>query len=192
MTQEEYLKFHEGLCWEALNEQGQHRPPIAYAMSDSLTLFANEVTRLEKAAPDSFVGVDFRGRFAHQLILSATYAVVGSDEAAQREMFKTARALTVRKNNDYARPQDAVGDPFAIFKNFLRCERMGICSVEAGFLVRLSDKVARCDNLKRGMRLGETPAVADERLVDTSMDTINYTCLLMAYIETKKIEGAKK
>lgn len=88
--------------------------------------------------------------------------------------------LSMKKNNDYADPSRYQDDPLAPFKNFLQCHHLGICSVEQGFLVRLSDKFSRLCNL---LKPGHKRAVKDETLTDTILDIINYVCLLSAYIE---------
>jgi hypothetical protein len=74
------------------------------------------------------------------------------------------------------------GDKFAVFANFMQAERLNICSVEAGIMVRLSDKMSRLANL---IRPGHERAVHDERIHDTILDGINYLCILAAYLDTK-------
>jgi hypothetical protein len=91
-----------------------------------------------------------------------------------------ARSLSERKNHDYAGKGGE--EPFA---NFKRCEALGICTTERGFLVRMTDKMSRlssfCD--------AGTFKVADEKLRDTCLDLINYTALLLAYVESKHNTG---
>ena len=99
------------------------------------------------------------------------------------EMCQAARDLSRRKNNDYAAPDSRKTDPYAIFANFMQSERLNICSVEAGFMVRLSDKLSRMANLTRA---GHEQAVADEKLEDTVLDVINYSLLLLAYTKMKR------
>lgn len=94
-----------------------------------------------------------------------------------------ARQLSFRKNQDYAAPDARGGDLYAIFANFMQCERLNICSVEAGFMVRMSDKISRLANLTRE---GHERMVEDEKIEDTVMDIINYSILLLAYIQTKR------
>lgn len=81
-----------------------------------------------------------------------------------------------KKNQDYA--GDA--DPFA---NFSKVETFGICSVETGILVRITDKMARISNL---LTSDKDPAVLDESVDDTIMDAINYFAILKAYREAKR------
>jgi hypothetical protein len=85
----------------------------------------------------------------------------------------TGKALEImkRKNKDYADP-DKSGDPF---KNFRMCEMEGVCSAEAGIMIRLGDKRQRLVNL-----LENAPAVTDESFEDTVLDSINYLILLAA------------
>ena len=99
------------------------------------------------------------------------------------DMCEKARNLSRRKNNDYAAPDARGGDPYAVFANFTQCERLNICSVEAGFMVRMSDKISRLANLTRD---GHERMVEDEKIEDTILDNINYSILLLAYIKTKQ------
>jgi hypothetical protein len=90
---------------------------------------------------------------------------------------KTALELMRRKNADYA---GSGGDqPFA---NFTRCEAMGICTTEQGFLVRMTDKMSRLSSFV------ETGVfqVKDESLEDTIVDVINYAVLFASYIKDRK------
>ena len=80
------------------------------------------------------------------------------------------------KNQDYS----GGGDCDA-FNNFTMVEIKGICSTEAGFLVRMEDKMMRINNL---IKNGEA-AVKDESIKDTLMDLANYSILMMGYIESK-------
>ena len=93
-----------------------------------------------------------------------------------------ARELSQRKNNDYSAPETRKHEQYPAFANFLQAERLGICSVEAGIMVRLSDKMSRLANL---IRPGHERAVHDERIHDTILDGINYLCILAAYLDTK-------
>ena len=87
-----------------------------------------------------------------------------------------ARVLSLRKNRDYTGSDD---QPFA---NFQRCESMGITTTEKGFLVRLTDKFSR---LSTFCETGSFQ-VEDESFRDTLIDIINYTCLMGAYVQSKK------
>jgi len=89
-----------------------------------------------------------------------------------------ARNLSLKKNQDYAAPNTRKNDPYAVFANFMQCERLNICSVNAGFLVRLSDKISRLANVTRD---GHKRMVDDERVEDTILDIINYSILQLAY-----------
>ena len=88
-----------------------------------------------------------------------------------------ARELSKAKNSDYAGNKGT--HPFA---NFTRCESMGICTTERGFLVRLTDKFSRLSTFAES---GEFK-VSDESFRDTCVDIVNYVCLLGAYVEAKK------
>jgi hypothetical protein len=91
-----------------------------------------------------------------------------------------ALELMRKKNHDYSGKSGK--EPFA---NFTRAEAMGITTTEKGMMVRLLDKISRlstfCDS-------GEFK-VEDEKLKDTIIDSINYSVLLYAYIESKKEKG---
>lgn len=81
------------------------------------------------------------------------------------------------KNQDYSGGGDA-----SAFNNFTMVETKGVCSTEAGFLVRMEDKMMRINNLiKNG-----GAAVKDESIKDTLMDLANYSILMMGYIESKE------
>jgi hypothetical protein len=84
------------------------------------------------------------------------------------------------KNADYA---DTENDPF---KNFKYCQQLGVCSVEEGFIVRMSDKMARISNL-----LHKDAKVKDESIKDTLRDLSNYADLLLLYISKKEKEQIK-
>ena len=81
-----------------------------------------------------------------------------------------------QKNHDYA-GQDG-GQPFA---NFERCEAMGVCSTEQGFLVRVIDKVSR---LATFVEAGELK-VDNEGYEDAVLDIINYMILFSAFVKDK-------
>ena len=81
------------------------------------------------------------------------------------------------KNRDYA--GNGGQEPFA---NFTRCEAMGICSTEQGFLVRLTDKMSRLSSFVESGKLH----VSDESFEDTCVDIINYMVLFHSYVSEKK------
>lgn len=87
------------------------------------------------------------------------------------EMLETSK----RKNADYTADS---GDSFA---NFKLVEEMGICSTEAGFLTRMTDKMARLAGLSKGRDV----EVKDEKYTDTLTDLANYCILLRIYLENK-------
>jgi hypothetical protein len=92
-----------------------------------------------------------------------------------------AYELMKKKNADYS----GGASGYNPFLNFTRCENMGICTTERGFLVRLTDKMSRlstfCDT--------GTFQVADEKLNDTIQDIINYAILFLAYTQSKAEVG---
>ncbi len=92
------------------------------------------------------------------------------------EVCEDARALMNLKNRDYA--GGGGEEPFA---NFTRCEAMGICETEAGFLVRVIDKVSRMSSFLRAGKMH----VEDESFYDAIIDVVNYMVLLGAYVKDK-------
>jgi len=92
------------------------------------------------------------------------------------QVCKDALELMNLKNRDYA-GSDGV-EPFA---NFTRCEAMGICDTEAGFMVRVTDKMSRLSSFLRAGKMH----VEDESFYDTIVDVINYMVLLGAYVKDK-------
>ena len=101
------------------------------------------------------------------------------DELLKRHetLCKRGRDLMNLKNRDYA--GNGGQEPFA---NFTRCEAMGICSTEQGFLVRLTDKMSRLSSFVESGKLH----VSDESFEDTCVDIINYMVLFHSYVSEKK------
>jgi hypothetical protein len=94
-----------------------------------------------------------------------------------KEITEKMNELVARKNADYAGANDA-------FKNFKMCEALGVCSVEEGIVVRMSDKLTRISNL-----LNSEAKVADEKIQDTLLDLANYSIILSLVMSEK---GGKK
>ena len=93
-------------------------------------------------------------------------------EKITTEMLK----LTKAKNSDY------IGTSNDPFKNFRAVEALGICSVEQGFLTRMTDKLARINSfVQKGLL-----EVKDESVHDTLLDLSNYAILLRCYIKSKQ------
>lgn len=101
------------------------------------------------------------------------------DELLKRHetLCNQGRDLMNLKNRDYA--GNGGQEPFA---NFTRCEAMGICSTEQGFLVRLTDKMSRLSSFVESGKLH----VSDESFEDTCVDIINYMVLFHSYVSEKK------
>ena len=59
---------------------------------------------------------------------------------------------------------------------------MGICSVETGILVRMTDKFSRLVNLTKP---GFNAKVKDERVSDTLDDLATYSQILKVYLQIK-------
>ena len=86
--------------------------------------------------------------------------------------------VTKRKNADYSGASEK-DDPFA---NFRIVEMVGICSVETGFLTRISDKLARIATFAKKKQL----LVKDESVEDTLIDMANYCILMAGYLKEQK------
>jgi hypothetical protein len=85
--------------------------------------------------------------------------------------------ITSRKNADYTGTTD---DPFF---NFRLCETIGVCSVAAGFVVRMTDKLQRIVSLAVQ---GNVAKVLDEAVQDTLLDLANYCILFAGYLKSRK------
>jgi hypothetical protein len=179
MNQSEYLRLHESLCESVAAAPADWPDGMVPESSPTLGLvfkdFCDSIGRFGATWEDHVL-------FGVCLMAEAARLAGHVTEASIREFGARGRKLSLQKNKDYADPERARDPKFAIFKNFLRCEQLGICGVEAGFLVRLSDKVSRCETL---LARTEGPAVQDEKMEDTLLDIINYVCLLLAYLKTK-------
>ena len=81
-----------------------------------------------------------------------------------------------KKNADYANTNDP-------FQNFRMVENTGLCTLEKGILVRITDKIQRITNIL-GNKNRQTQ-VKDETITDTLSDLRNYATILQAYIEQK-------
>jgi len=100
--------------------------------------------------------------------------------AYHKELCDKARNLSKSKNADYSDPDAHLDDPMRVFRNFMLVEKLGVCSAEQGFLVRLCDKFSRLCNL---LRKGHKRQVLDESKEDTILDIINYVILLASYLK---------
>lgn len=91
------------------------------------------------------------------------------------KFFSDCIATSRRKNADYTGKDT---DPFG---NFKAVEVLGI-PTEVGFLTRMMDKMKRVSSFVENGEL----LVKDESVTDTLQDLANYSCLLAAYIQSKK------
>ena len=90
-----------------------------------------------------------------------------------KELYSINVEISKKKNSDYATEDDP-------FKNFKLCEFIGTCSVEAGIITRIGDKITRVSQL-----LKKEADVNDENIYDTLSDLSNYAMILRIYLETK-------
>lgn len=102
----------------------------------------------------------------------------------RQRMFDESMALVEKKGHDYNRAQQAGGD--TLF-NLRVCELLGIVpTVEAGILVRLSDKFMRLISLTAP---GVEAAVKDESVLDTVRDIHNYVDYLALEWQKRRNNG---
>ena len=92
------------------------------------------------------------------------------------ELCKRALEIMKKKNHDYA--GNSGKQPFA---NFQRCEAFDVCSTEAGFLVRIIDKISRLSTFAESGKL----EVENVSYTDAVLDIINYMILFSAYVDSK-------
>lgn len=85
-----------------------------------------------------------------------------------------ALELVISKTKDYA----TIDDPY---RNFRMSESVGV-SVERGILVRMCDKLSRIGNLIES----NDNSVKDESIEDTLIDVMNYSNILLCYIQEKR------
>ena len=100
---------------------------------------------------------------------------------ARQRLFDTHKKLSdkalkimVQKNNDYAFGDD----PYA---NFRKGEIFGLCSTEAGILLRVTDKISRLATFVKDGKL----MVEGEGYEDAVLDVINYMILFSGYVSEK-------
>lgn len=90
--------------------------------------------------------------------------------------------MTAKKNADYTGIGD---DPFA---NFRICEHSNIASAMQGFLVRMSDKMARVNSFaQKGYS-----SVENESVHDTLLDLANYAILMSGFIKSETSDKQSK
>ena len=82
--------------------------------------------------------------------------------------------ILISKNQDYAGDKDP-------FYNLTSCEKRGIASTEVGFLVRMSDKFNRLENL-----LKQDKEPNNESINDTLSDIAGYAIMFNLYIKYGK------
>lgn len=91
-----------------------------------------------------------------------------------------AKALMEKKNHDYS----GNGANESIFGNLISCEKLGMCKMEMGILIRMQDKLARLQTFVQAGQL----KVKDEVIQDSVQDLINYGILFLAAAERDKAE----
>ena len=91
-----------------------------------------------------------------------------------QDFFNQCVEISKKKNADYT---GGNADPFS---NFKAVESFSI-SAEAGFITRMSDKLARIGTFVSQGQL----QVKDESVTDTLRDLANYSCLLAGLIKSR-------
>jgi hypothetical protein len=94
-----------------------------------------------------------------------------------KEFLDKMHTTVCAKNKDYAGNSP---DEYA-FANFKMSENLGVCSMEQGIIVRMSDKLSRLATFAKKKEL----AVKDETVWDTCADLANYSVILAAIIKEK-------
>jgi hypothetical protein len=87
--------------------------------------------------------------------------------------FEDCLEILRKKNNDYSHGESAL-------RNFSNAKLVNV-DPEDGLLVRMTDKLTRMGNL-----LHHEAQVKDESIIDTGHDLMNYTLLLLAWLEDNK------
>lgn len=100
-------------------------------------------------------------------------------EKRAKKVFDSTLKLLLNKSSDYAPEED-------IYNGMKLCENLGICTLEKGILVRMTDKIGRLSNL-----IDHIKVVHNESTLDTVKDLLGYACLLYVYME-KNIEDSVK
>lgn len=98
-----------------------------------------------------------------------------------KELCQKMYDISYKKNKDYS------GSDSNPFRNFQNVEMLGITSTEHGFLVRMTDKMARLTNFVNT----KTLHVKDESAEDTLLDLANYSLLMLGYLKSKQVKGVE-
>ena len=96
-----------------------------------------------------------------------------------QDNFNKCLEISKAKNHDYA----GINDPFRNFKN------VSIINVDVakGILVRIIDKISRINNL-----LDSEAMVRDEKITDTLLDLVNYSNILLVYVQHETNGASEK
>lgn len=93
--------------------------------------------------------------------------------------FERGAEIMRGKNSDYSKKEEAFG-------NFERVSAISGISTERVFIGHLANKLVRIENLVTKAEGGEKNAVKDESVEDTLLDLINYTNLMLCYMQAKR------
>lgn len=91
-------------------------------------------------------------------------------------LFRQCLVIAQKKGMDYGQELDA-------FSNLRLAADLGICPMQDGILVRITDKISRIANL-----LNRPARVKDESLIDSVRDAINYLAFIAILVEDKRVE----
>lgn len=102
-------------------------------------------------------------------------------EDIHAEICLKALGVMRSKSHDYA----GHGDPY---RNFRMTEVLGLGSMEAGIVIRITDKVSRIAKFTVEQEL----KVKDEQIEDTIIDLINYLIIYEAINRTNKLKKGEE
>jgi hypothetical protein len=148
------------------------------------SFFCGKSKRCDQVTAEHFflaegVGCDC-GKYSSKNTVPEKHTII--DRAWLVDFFEKATTRMVdtmkKKNADYG---GAVPDPFS---NFVQVETLGIATAEQGFLTRMTDKLCRVASFASKGEL----QVKDESVSDTLLDLANYSLLMMAYLESKRVK----
>jgi hypothetical protein len=117
-------------------------------------------------------------RNRYETLFSKIGSLQGNRRGFVSSMTKNSLAaldLVMSKTQDYA----TMDNPY---RNFRMCESVGV-SVEKGILVRMCDKLSRIGNLVEN----NEASVKNESIEDTLIDIMNYSNILLCYIQQKNL-----
>ena len=99
----------------------------------------------------------------------------------QEDIYKQCLNISRNKGSDYATTEDP-------FSNFKMAAAMIDRPVWEGMLTRMSGKLQRVAILLKKREMNVGPAIKDESIQDTLLDSIVYTAILITWLYAEKEE----